>query len=239
MGSNFDHETSGSSESLDQAFQRVLGVSPKKQSSQIQYDDRPSWWIRFASYSYPYQNLNRDEEEHVRRSRLTAWVILGLVIGCVALIPLVGDDPVDLGIVASIYLTFGVAIQLNHYGHTSTSAIVMIVIIMLACLAEPVLYRGVLSLDELPDYYLMAFTVALAALILPPTSAWVAMGANIVMFCTEFLLLPHAHDLTTDMAQFPSPLAGGVAELVRPVMFNIVVAFVAYFGVSSDTRPTM
>ena len=223
--------------SLDDASRRTQGVSPETLPDHS-YDDRPSWWLRFASYTPTHQGLNRDEEEYVRRSRLTAWVIAGLMAGALAIIPLAGNDPVDLGIVASMYLVSGLAILLNRYGQTSIAGVTMVAIIMLACIAAPILYPGGLRLDEFSDFDAMSLTVVLAAVILPPASAWVAMGANIATILLVFLFVPHAPDLAADMSppNFSSVQAGAVADLAVPMGMNLFVAVVSFFGVRSLNR---
>ena len=208
-------------------------------------DDRPKFWLRLASYTYPpHQPLDQTQEEHLRRSRLTAWIILGLIIGSLLLSPIIVNDPVDFTIVFSLEVTFLLAVLFNHHGWTTVAGIIMILVIMFACIAAPLFYPGGLHLDELPDFDLMALTVALAAVILPPKSAWLAMLANIITFCVVFLcpmllispeIWPH---LTFSLSRpAPSPNSCARQLSTSSSLSSPILAFVASTDPPSANMP--
>lgn len=183
---------------------------------------RPSWWTRFAAFSYSKEYLSKQELELERRSEYTGWVILAYIILATLVIPLIGDDPVDLGIVLVLFIAAGLAILLNRTGHVTLAASLLVTVGTVACVAAPLFATRALTLDELPDFDLLVLPALIAISTLPPRISWIVLGSNVIMICAIFFLRAHAHDLTLDLTppSYPSTLAGIETLLVRPIALN-------------------
>ena len=76
----------------------------------------PNWWIRNTSCWTLASSPLLDDRERARRSRLCSWLLLGVLAACVALVPVVWDDPssdVALALVAASLL---IAVAFNSFG---------------------------------------------------------------------------------------------------------------------------
>ena len=54
---------------------------------------RANWWLRLASWGAEVAPRSFEEREHARKSRLAAYIILGILIVILLLIPLGLGDP--------------------------------------------------------------------------------------------------------------------------------------------------
>lgn len=187
---------------------------------------RPNWWLRMASSGWDRPQITVEQREAVRRSQLTAWILLGLLVGDILLIPAGGTDPATLMAIAVVGVGILIGIALNRLGRTTAAGTLMIVLIILADIAAISGTAGGMGVVDLPAYDLLVIAIVIAASILPPVSAFVVMTANIAAIFLHFTLQPHAADLNQAVTQL-----GVVALLARPIALQVIIAAVAFLWV--------
>jgi hypothetical protein len=198
-------------------------------------DSHINWWLRLTSSGWNQPQLTIQEREKARRSRLTAWIVLGLFIVDGVLVPTTFNDPTSLIGVVVAAVTLLIVAALNRAGFVTVAGSVLVVMIVaivfgvvVGVSADPVIHApaGQLSLTLLPSYDLLAMAVLVAASILPRAATFIVAGANSVLIYVDFLLQPHAHDLQAYVI-----LRGPAVEVVRPIALQIIIATVAYLWV--------
>src|SRR5262249_42506871 len=75
---------------------------------------RPNWWIRAASSGWNAPLRSPEDRERVRRSRLTAWIILGLLLATLVLLPGGLAAPMTLVAIATVDVGLIIAVVLNR-----------------------------------------------------------------------------------------------------------------------------
>jgi hypothetical protein len=211
--------------------------SPRSQWS----ERRPNWWLRLASYGWDQPQGTIEGRERVRRSRLTAWLVLGLLIADMVLLPLGLGDPATLTSVLVGGLGVLVAAALNRFGFLASSGIVLVGIIGAAVIGALIgLPQGQLTLDALPAYDLLVMTVVVGATVLPRAATFVVAAINIALIVGDFYLQPFAKDLHDEVyppagttGVFASPTEAIVGLLARPIALQVIIATVAYLWVRS------
>jgi hypothetical protein len=195
-------------------------------------DRRPNWWLRLTSFGWDQQQTTIEQRERMRRSRLASWIILGLLV-LTALLAFTGiNDPGTLGAVGVFGLGLVIAAALNRRGLVAAAGVLIVVLFCLGVLASLLSQPGgLLPLDALPAYDLLAIPVVVAASVMPRASAFVVAGANSALIVADFLLQPHYKDLTTDLQFYGGVAPGATALLVRPIVLEAIIAVVAYLWV--------
>ncbi len=187
---------------------------------------RPNWWLRFASSGWDKPQATVDQREAVRRSQLTAWILLGLLVGDLLLIPDGNGDMATLIAVATVGVGILISIALNRFGFTTAAGILLIVLIVGADILAISGAPGGLEVVDLPAYDLLVIAIVIAASILPPVSAFLVALLNIAAIVLHFLIQPHAADLTHQVNTL-----GTVTLLARPVALQVIIAAVAFLWV--------
>lgn len=187
---------------------------------------RPNWWLRLASTGWDKPQTTVEQREAVRRSQLTAWILLGLLVGDILLFPTGATDPATLMALGIVGIGILIAIALNRLGRTSAAGTLMIVLIILADIAAISGTPVGMGVVDLPAYDLLVIAIVIAASVLPPVSAFVVAVVNIIAITAHFTLQPHAADLNHAVASL-----GVVALLARPIALQVIIAAVAYLWV--------
>lgn len=187
---------------------------------------RPNWWLRLASTGWDKPQATVEQREAVRRSQLTAWILLGLLVGDILLFPTGGTDPATLMALGIVGIGILIAIALNRLGRTSAAGTLMIVLIILADIAAISGTPSGLGVVDLPAYDLLVIAIVIAASVLPPASAFVVAAVNILTITGHFLLQPHAADLNHEVTSL-----GIVALLARPIALQVIISAVAFLWV--------
>jgi hypothetical protein len=196
---------------------------------------RANWWLRLASWGTDVAPRSIEEREHVRKSRLAAYIILGILLVVLLLIPLGLGDPTG-SLLPLIGAGVGVLISalFNRLGNVMAAALLLILIINAAVLASLISQTGGLTVDALPAFDLLVISVVVGASLLPGLAAFAVAAINVAAICLAFFLLPHASDLTKELTD-PTVLGGGtlaiVALLSRPIALQIIIAVVAFLWV--------
>lgn len=189
------------------------------------------WWLRLTSSGWNLPQTTLEQREHMRRSQLASWIILGLLVADVVLLPAGIDDLGTLGAIIVVGLGLLAAAFLNRLGYVTWAGILIISLLCGGVLTSVLIQSGGLALDALPAYDLLAITVIVAASVLPRWSAFIVAALNTGLIFLDFWLQPHAGNLQQELQSYPSFLAGALALLARPVALQIVLATVAYLWV--------
>lgn len=186
----------------------------------------PNWWLRFASSGWDRPQVTVAQREGVRRSQLTAWILLGLLAADLLLIPAGSGDPATLIAIAAVGVGILFAIVLNRLNRTTAAGILLIVLIVGADLGAISGATGGLQVVDLPAYDLLVIAIIIAASILPPASAFIVAGVNVILIILHFSLQAHAADLSHQVTSL-----GALALLVRPVALQVIIAAVSFLWV--------
>ncbi len=186
-----------------------------------------NWWLRLTSAGWDQPQETIEQRERVRRSRLTSWIILGLLIMLLAFIPAGLQDPASLLAMPLGAIGLVIAAALNRYGFVSAAGILLVALlsgtILGVLLGAP---NGQVSLVYLPIYDILAVPVVIGASILPRISSFIIAAANIALVYADLLLQPRADDLQEQINIY------GLAGLAgRPTAIMILIALIAYLWV--------
>ncbi len=212
----------------DTSFPSRMGEAPEQGASQV------SAWLRLASWGWQYPLHTVADRERARRSRLAAWVILGLFIADAVILPIGIGDPGSEAAVLILAVGLVGAVLLNRGGHVGLTGALISALIILAATGAVVAYPLGLTLDALPAFDLLAIATVIAASVLPRRAAFVVAAINIALIVAVFFLMPHAVDLRTelnDKTLYPTPLVASLALLARPIALQVILAVVAYLWV--------
>ncbi|HZC04606.1 MAG TPA: hypothetical protein VE338_03125 [Ktedonobacterales bacterium] len=187
---------------------------------------RPNVWLRLASSGWDKPQVTVEQREAVRRSQLTAWILLGLLAADLLLTPAGLSDIPTLTAIALVGVGILVGIAVNRLGYTTAAGILLIVLIVGAIVGAISGSSGGLQLVDLPAYDLLVIAIIIAASILPPISAFIVAAINVAVIVGHFLLVPHGVDLAAQDKDL-----GLVAMLARPVALQVVIASVAFLWV--------
>jgi hypothetical protein len=193
---------------------------------QLAGQQRPNLWLRLASSGWDKPQVTVAQREAVRRSQLTAWILLGLLVADVLLTPAgLGDFPTLMAI-ALVGVGILVAIALNRLSYTTAAGVLLIVLIIGADIGAISGGAGGLQVVDLPAYDLLVIAIIIAASILPPLSAFLVAAINVSAIILHFAFEPHAADLMQQVNTL-----GVLPLLARPVALQVIIAAVAFLWV--------
>jgi hypothetical protein len=186
-----------------------------------------NWWLRWTSAGWDQPQETIEHRERARRSRLTSWIILGLLIMLLIFIPAGLQDPASLLAMPLGAVGLVIAAALNRFGYISAAGILLVALlsgaILGVLLGAP---HGQVSLVYLPIYDVLAVPVVIGASILPRISSFIIAAVNITLVYADLLLQPRADDLQKQINIY------GLAGLAgRPTASMIIIAVVAYLWV--------
>jgi hypothetical protein len=185
-----------------------------------------NWWLRLTSVAPRENRYDLNGRERARRSVLASWLILGLVVADLILIPLaIGYNGTIIAIV-SVFVGLAFAAFFNRHGWVTLAGILLVALITAGIFGSIATEPAGLGMFDLPGYDLLAVTVVVGASILPPVSAFIIAGVNCVLIVIDFLLQPHATDVNANIN-----INGAIALVARPIALLIIVAVVAYLWV--------
>ncbi len=186
-----------------------------------------NWWLRWTSAGWDQPQETIEQRERVRRSRLTSWIILGLLIMLLIFIPAGLQDPASLLAMPIGAVGLLIAAVLNRFGYVSVAGILLVVLLSGAILGTLLgAPGGKVSLVYLPIYDILAVPVVVGASILPRISSFIIAAANIALVYADLLLQPRADDLQKQINIY-----GLVGLAGRPTAIMIIIAVVAYLWV--------
>ena len=185
-----------------------------------------NWWLRLTSSGWDSPQRTIEEREKARRSRLTSWIIFGLLIADLLLIPVGSGDPSTLGAVAVVGFGLLFAAALNRSGFVSFAGGLIVLLICAGVMASLVSLPDGLDVFSLPAYDLMAIAVVVAASLVSRGAAFAVAGLNVALIIVDFFLQTHASDLVQSVQTY-----GTLAILARPIALQVILAVVAYLWV--------
>jgi hypothetical protein len=192
---------------------------------------QPNWWLRLTSMAATPGDMSFAGRERVRRSRLASWLILGLFVVELLLIPLaIGSEGTVLALVFG-FVGQIIVVVCNRMGWATLCAVILVIIVGGGVFGSIISEPNGLTMFDLPGYDALTITVIVAASILPPASGFVVAVIDAVLVVADFALQPHAADVVTNLQ-----LYGPVALLARPIALLIIVAVVAYLWVVGTHR---
>jgi hypothetical protein len=188
-----------------------------------------NWWLRKTSFGWDKPQETIEQREIVRRSRLTAWILLAILVTLLVYIPSVLRDAASAFTVAGALLITLFAIVLNRRGFVGLAGTVLVVMMCLAPLSVIVASPdGKISLVYLPAYDILAIPVIVGASILPRWSGFVVAGICTTLIYVDLLVQTKAADLQQAITTYGLPVLAG-----RPISILIIVALVAFLWVRS------
>ncbi len=187
---------------------------------------RPNWWLRLTSSGWEGPQATIEERERVRRSRLASWIILGLLIVALVLVPAALTDMPTLEALAAVIIGILLAALLNRTGHVTLAGSLLVALVVGADLGAVVSATPGLDTIYLPAYDLLAIAVLIGVSILPRGAAFAIAAINIAAIVADFYLQPKVGDLAHQYQQ-----EGALSLLARPIALQIIVAAVAYLWV--------
>ncbi len=185
----------------------------------------PNWWLRMVSSGWEKPARTRAERELVRRSRLAGWVILGILMVTVLLLPGGISAPATLTAIVIVDVGLAISAILNRRGLVTAAGSVLALLISGAILYA-VASTGNLSLIYLPAYDLFVLSVVVAASVISGGAAFWFAGLNVGLIALDFFVQAHAEDVKASIAQY-----GAAALIDRPIALQIIVAVVAFLWV--------
>ena len=186
-----------------------------------------NWWLRLTSAGWDQPQETIEQRERLRRSRLTGWIILGLLGTLVAFLPAGIHDPPSVAAMGIAVVGLALAAALNRHGYVSAAGVVLVGLMCGAVIgiiiAAP---GGKITLVYLPAYDILALPVVIGASILPRGASFIIAAADIALIYGDLLLQPKAADLQAQINIYGLVGIGG-----RAVAIQIILAVVAYLWV--------
>jgi hypothetical protein len=194
------------------------------------------WWLGIASLTGHIAENTLAQRELLRRSRLVAWLIVGLFMVVLVLIPLAITD--QRAQMTLLLFTAGllVAVWLNRTGRVTGAGILLVALVSGALLEANLASPIGLTLGELPNFDAYVVSVVLAATVLPRWTTFVVALINTILIGGNYLLQPHNANLQHDALLYPSVQAQTVSLLARPIALQFILAVVAFLWARSMDR---
>jgi hypothetical protein len=162
------------------------------------------------------------ERERVRRAELSGYVLLGVLLVGLALIPNGLANLPTLASAVIIIISAGVAALLNRTDHTTSAALVLIAAFTLA-LGGALLWAPQLDLMWMPALDFFAVPVLLAAILLSRRAPFIVGAVNIAIITTLLVLKPRDPALAAMVASL-----GIYHFVIRPAMLILIVAIAGW-----------
>lgn len=188
---------------------------------------RTNWWLRMTSTGWDLPQETIEQREKVRRSRLTSWILLGMLVTLVAFIPATFMDRASAFAVLFALAGVLVAMLCNRMGLVTVAGTILVILTCLAVIGVVLgSADGKIHLVYLPAYDVLVISVILGASILPRGAAFIIAGVNVVLIYGDLMLQPWSTDLHQALSQYSMAVIAG-----RPVAIQIMTAVIAFLWV--------
>lgn len=198
--------------------------------------ERVNGWLRLTSSGWDRPQRTIEAREKARRSRLVAWLILGLLVGVAILSPLALQDARARWVLGAWMVGLLLAAALNRRGFVIAAGVTLVALtsggILAANLASPI---G-LTMGELPNFDAYVVPVVIAASVLPRASGFIVATLNSLLIVGNYAWQPHNANIAQDVHLYSSATVQTVSLLVRPIALQFVLAVVAYLWVRGTDR---
>src|SRR5579864_9036527 len=91
---------------------------------------RANWWLRLTSSGWDSLQTTIEERERVRRSRLASWIILGLFIVALVLVPAALTDMPTLEALVAVLVGILLAAVFNRTGHVTLAGSLLVALVI-------------------------------------------------------------------------------------------------------------
>lgn len=193
-------------------------------------------WLRLASSGWDRPQHSVEAREKTRRSRLVAWLILGLLVGVAILSPLALQDTRARWVLGAWVVGLVLAAVLNRRGYVILAGAMLVALISGGLLAANLASPIGLTMGELPNFDAYAVSVVIAASVLPRASGFVVAALNSLLIIGDYAWQPHNANITQDTNLYSSATVQTVSFLVRPIALQFMLAVVAYLWVRGTDR---
>ena len=185
-------------------------------------------WLRLASSGWDQPQRTVEAREKVRRSRLVAWLILGLLVGVAILSPLALQDARARWVLGAWVLGLVLAAVLNRRGYVTAAGVTLVALISGGILAANLASPIGLTMGELPNFDAYVVPVVIAASVLPRASGFAVAALNSLLIIGNYAWQPHNANIAQDVQLYSSATVQTLSLLVRPIALCFVLAVVAY-----------
>lgn len=203
---------------------RLARITDLDQIEQRQRQTNP--WYRFASYGWDRVALSPADYELVRRSRLTAWFVLILMLATIAGAASAVSDTATL--LATLVVAGGVLVAgiCNRFGFVTSAGVLLVVIVTAALIVGVTGAPQGLDTIYLPTYDLLGATIIIGASILPRVAAFIIAAVNMALIYGDIMLQSKTGDLLVWYHR-----EGALPIVARSLALQIVLAGAAYLWV--------
>jgi hypothetical protein len=177
-----------------------------------------------SGWDHPQTEVH--QREQARRSRLASWIILGLLVMLIALVPAGYTDGPTLVAIVFGFLGVIIAAILNRAGLVTVAGSLLVVLVILGVMGAIFSAKGGLDTIYLPAYDLLAIGVIIGASILPRAASFVIAFVNVGVIGLDFAVQRHTGDLVTQIQ-----ISGPLGILARPIALQIIIGTVAYLWI--------
>ncbi|HEX6800543.1 MAG TPA: hypothetical protein VF116_22720 [Ktedonobacterales bacterium] len=185
-------------------------------------------WLRLASSGWDQPQRTIEAREKLRRSRLVAWLILGLLVGVVILSPLGLQDARARWVLGAWVLGLVLAAVLNRRSYVTAAGVTLVALISGGILAANLASPIGLTMGELPNFDAYVVPVVIAASVLPRASGFAVAALNSLLIAGNYAWQPHNANIAQDVHLYSSATVQTISLLVRPIALLFVLAVVAY-----------
>jgi hypothetical protein len=193
-------------------------------------------WLRLASSGWDQPQYSVEAREKTRRSRLVAWLILGVLVGVAILSPLALQDARARWVLGAWVVGLVLAAGLNRRGYVTAAGVTLVALISGGILAANLASPIGLTMGELPNFDAYAVSVVIAASVLPRASGFVVAALNSLLIVGNYAWQPHNANIAQDVHLYSSATVQTVSLLVRPIALQFMLAVVAYLWVRGADR---
>jgi hypothetical protein len=204
-------------------------IQPEDMSieSQHVWSSLRSKWYRLTSPADPPPGASFEQQEIVRRGRLTSIVLLVLIITLLALLPMGFFSPNVISTIAisgGLLISF-IALFFNRLGRSNIAGLLSTSYVFTALVTVILHSPGGLSTETLGLFYTLVFVEVLAASLLPVNSVLFVAAINIVFVIVDLLLQPKTPGFAQVMA------TSSFTVITRVIVLHAFVVLVLWLWV--------
>jgi hypothetical protein len=188
-----------------------------------------AWWYRLSAPPDVPVSASLTAREYVRRGRLAALILLGLVAVVLLALPELQLAPGLRPGIAVVVLGCLAAIPLNRAGYGRTAGVVLVVTVDLALVGTLLTAGSGLDPLDLPAFYLLVTSELIAVSLLPPVSVFLLAFAHSLFIALDVQLQVHTA-MWDQMITTPGVLYSLIAG---PIALQLIVAVVSFLWVRS------
>ena len=183
------------------------------------------WWYRISAPVDALTTASFSARERVRRGRFASLLILCVILGTLATLPLIGSIPwATPGIILGLCFAL-IAIPLNQRGNVSYAAILLIVALDISLVWIVVGQKNGLDPLFLPIFDVFILSELVAVSLLPPATVFLVAALHCIFFIADINLQKHSMMWMQMINMQNIPL---YSLLIWPIILQFTVALVSY-----------